>query len=206
MTSHCTWGSVTTLHDIGGALGRPLDTFFWALTISWSRLLACVWSGPHWWHICTHLPSLYSLIDIGGLARIARKRTRKVWKFSKLLFQSAGPAVGTLNNYPAQLSTHSIRDGLCWNGELRCTSLNLIVHEWDATKYHSGYHCTQVTEKVSSYNNCDRLQDIWKHIRRWWAVADNENWEIMLPYICIYYYYYCQFDLSACIDKALLGM
>jgi hypothetical protein len=27
-------------------LGRPLDTFFWALTISWSRLLARVWSGP----------------------------------------------------------------------------------------------------------------------------------------------------------------
>ena len=46
MTSHYTWGSVTTLHDFGGVLGRPLDTFFWALTISWSWLLACVWSGP----------------------------------------------------------------------------------------------------------------------------------------------------------------
>ena len=46
MTSHYTWGSVTTLHDFGGVLGRPLDTFFWALTISWSRLLARVWSGP----------------------------------------------------------------------------------------------------------------------------------------------------------------
>ena len=34
------------LHDVGGVLGRPLDTFFWALTISWSRLLARVWSGP----------------------------------------------------------------------------------------------------------------------------------------------------------------
>ena len=32
MTSHYTRGSVTTLHDFGGALGRPLDTFFWALT------------------------------------------------------------------------------------------------------------------------------------------------------------------------------
>ena len=31
---------MTTLHDFGGVLGRPLDTFFWALTISWSRLLA----------------------------------------------------------------------------------------------------------------------------------------------------------------------
>ena len=27
-------------------LGRPLYTFLWALTISWSRLLAHVWSGP----------------------------------------------------------------------------------------------------------------------------------------------------------------
>ena len=51
MTSHYTWGSVTTLHDFRGVLGRPWDTFFWTLTISWSRLLALVWSGlklhPH---------------------------------------------------------------------------------------------------------------------------------------------------------------
>jgi hypothetical protein len=33
MTSRFTWGSVTTLHDVGGILGRPLDTFFWALMI-----------------------------------------------------------------------------------------------------------------------------------------------------------------------------
>ena len=33
---------MTTLDDFGGVLGRPLDTFFWALTISWSRLLAGV--------------------------------------------------------------------------------------------------------------------------------------------------------------------
>ena len=46
MTSHYTWGFVITLHDCGGALGRPLDTFVWALTISWSRLLTHVWSGP----------------------------------------------------------------------------------------------------------------------------------------------------------------
>ena len=30
-------------------LGWPLDTFFWAPTISWSWLLACVWSGPKYW-------------------------------------------------------------------------------------------------------------------------------------------------------------
>jgi hypothetical protein len=46
MTSHYTWGFVTTLHDFGTALGRPLDSFSWALTISWSWLLACVQSGP----------------------------------------------------------------------------------------------------------------------------------------------------------------
>jgi hypothetical protein len=44
MTSHYTQGSVTTLlHDFGGLLGR--GPFFWALTTSWSRLLAHVWSG-----------------------------------------------------------------------------------------------------------------------------------------------------------------
>jgi hypothetical protein len=47
MISQCTCGFVIRLHDdCGGVLGRPLDTFFWALTISWSRLLAHVWSGP----------------------------------------------------------------------------------------------------------------------------------------------------------------
>ena len=45
MASHYTWGSVTTLHDFGGVLGRSLDTFFWALTMSWSRLLARVLNG-----------------------------------------------------------------------------------------------------------------------------------------------------------------
>ena len=46
MTSHYTRGSVTALHDFGGEFGRPLNTFFWALTISRSQLLARVWSGP----------------------------------------------------------------------------------------------------------------------------------------------------------------
>ena len=40
MASHYTWGFVSKLHDLGGVLGRPWDTFFWALIISWSRLLA----------------------------------------------------------------------------------------------------------------------------------------------------------------------
>ena len=46
MASHYTWGSVTTLDDFGGVLGRPWDNFIWALRISWSRLLARVWSSP----------------------------------------------------------------------------------------------------------------------------------------------------------------
>ena len=46
VTSHDTWESVTTLHDFGGALERPLDTFFRALTISRLWLLAHVGSGP----------------------------------------------------------------------------------------------------------------------------------------------------------------
>ena len=41
MTSRYTWRSMTTLHEFGGVLRQPLDTFFWALTISWSRPLAC---------------------------------------------------------------------------------------------------------------------------------------------------------------------
>ena len=47
MALHYTWGFVTTLHDFGGVLGRPLNTSFWALIISWSRFLGRVWSGPH---------------------------------------------------------------------------------------------------------------------------------------------------------------
>ena len=56
MISHYAWGFVTTLHDFGGVLGRPLDTFFWALTISWSRLLGCVWTHTiYMYHISRSL-------------------------------------------------------------------------------------------------------------------------------------------------------
>jgi hypothetical protein len=37
MTSHYAYEPMTTLHDVRSVLGQPLDTFFWALTISWSR-------------------------------------------------------------------------------------------------------------------------------------------------------------------------
>jgi hypothetical protein len=42
MTSYYTWKFVTTLRDFGSVSGRPLDTFFWALTFTWSQLLARV--------------------------------------------------------------------------------------------------------------------------------------------------------------------
>jgi hypothetical protein len=47
MTAHYTWGSVTTLHDFGGVLGWPLDT--------WSRLLVHLWSGPYAGHFQLHI-------------------------------------------------------------------------------------------------------------------------------------------------------
>ena len=47
MSSHYKQGYVTKLHGFGGVLERPLDPFFWALTISWSQLLARVRSGPN---------------------------------------------------------------------------------------------------------------------------------------------------------------
>jgi hypothetical protein len=64
-TSNYTWGSVTTLHDFGGVLGRPLDTFFWALTISRSRLLAHVWSGPKSFNLwATWLPNSIITLEL----------------------------------------------------------------------------------------------------------------------------------------------
>ena len=46
MASHYTWESMTTLHDVGGVVGTAFEHFRVALTISWSRLVARVWSGP----------------------------------------------------------------------------------------------------------------------------------------------------------------
>ena len=42
------------LYDFGGVLGQLLDTFFWALTISWSQLLA----------LCVKWPLVF---DLGGI-------------------------------------------------------------------------------------------------------------------------------------------
>jgi hypothetical protein len=38
---------VIALHDFGGDYGWPLDTLCWALTTSWSRLLAHVRNDPY---------------------------------------------------------------------------------------------------------------------------------------------------------------
>ena len=47
MTSPYTWGSVTTLHEFGGVLGRPLDTFLlgshnFTVTVTVTALGSCV--------------------------------------------------------------------------------------------------------------------------------------------------------------------
>ena len=45
VTTHYTWGSMTTLHDFGGVLGWPLHTFFWTLNFMVTTLGSCVkWS------------------------------------------------------------------------------------------------------------------------------------------------------------------
>ena len=62
MVSDCNWRSVKTLHGFGGVFWRPLDTFFWALTISWSRLLARVWTGPKYFEVSV-VHTLYVRID-----------------------------------------------------------------------------------------------------------------------------------------------
>ena len=68
ITSEYTWEPVTTLHDFGSDLGRPLDTFFWALTISWARLLARVWQQDlSKWMPTMHRIMLKNLSPIWGI-------------------------------------------------------------------------------------------------------------------------------------------
>ena len=61
-----------TIHDVGGAVGRPSDTFFWALIISWAGLLARVWSGPH------------SLINLGLSSTTLQIVFSVMWYFMSL--------------------------------------------------------------------------------------------------------------------------
>jgi hypothetical protein len=51
MTSHSTWGSVTTLHDFGGELGQPLDTF---LLSSHNFIFTALGSCVEWPSATTH--------------------------------------------------------------------------------------------------------------------------------------------------------
>ena len=69
MTSQCTWGHATTLHDVGSVLGWLLDAFLWALTISWPWLVCEValtfidltQIAPTWLCICVILLFLVKL-------------------------------------------------------------------------------------------------------------------------------------------------
>ena len=55
------WPHYTTLEVVSG---WPLDTFFWALTIAWSRLLARVWSGPKHNKVQTTERSIITLEEV----------------------------------------------------------------------------------------------------------------------------------------------
>ena len=91
MTSHYTWRSVTTLHDFGGILGWPLDNFFWALTISWSRLLALMWSGPWSCGICITRASLGQLLTWDLRARDhCTSSTPRWWKWPNYAWGTNG--------------------------------------------------------------------------------------------------------------------
>jgi hypothetical protein len=83
MTSAYTCGSMTTLHDFGGVLGWPLDTFFWALTIPWSRLLACVRSGPYLWSTKQKLESKHKRAPAGPALHLLILAS-KVWAVGRL--------------------------------------------------------------------------------------------------------------------------
>ena len=69
MTSHYTRGSVTTLHDVGGVLGRPWDTFFWALTINFmvTAFGSCV-KWPSGGRLFTILNSVAGLVALHTMA------------------------------------------------------------------------------------------------------------------------------------------
>ena len=75
MTSHYTWGSVTTLHEFGGVLGRPLDTFFW---VSHNLMVTALGSCVKWpsnWTWCN--PTLYSTSFCGCVMRSKVGRASK---------------------------------------------------------------------------------------------------------------------------------
>ena len=69
MTSHDTWGPVTTLHDFGGVLGRSLDAFSFELSQSCghgSWLVCEVALGPIFSH---HTLNKINLLRISNIVR-----------------------------------------------------------------------------------------------------------------------------------------
>ena len=83
-------------------LGLPLDTFFWALTTSWSRLLACVGSGPN----------LHQTLN-QAFAIIASKHATNE-HIDKALFTHVGSVVheSKKTRHSSELSSSNIRHAL----------------------------------------------------------------------------------------------
>ena len=104
MTSHYTRRYMTTLHDFGGVLGRPLDTFLWHPTISWSRLLARVWSGP--------TPTNYYPPKIARLTMPGVSVPVHEVRFSVALF-SLESLIALITSTP-EYCTHTHTKGLGW--------------------------------------------------------------------------------------------
>jgi hypothetical protein len=69
---------MTSLHDFEGVLGQPLDTFFWAPTISWSWLLARVWSGLE---LAKWVSDVQS-ISVCDWRNSSTTSPRKIWSWS----------------------------------------------------------------------------------------------------------------------------
>ena len=105
MTSHYTRRYMTTLHDFGGVLGRPSDTFLWHPTISWSRLLARVWSGPK--------PTYYYPPKIARLTMPGVSVPVHEVRFSVALFslESLIALITSTPEYCTHTHTHRVSDG-----------------------------------------------------------------------------------------------
>jgi hypothetical protein len=69
---------MTTLHDVGGVLGRPLDTFFW---VSWFH-------GHGSWLMCqvplTHLSTLIGISEWGVVTLDLRMELNKAYVVQKI--------------------------------------------------------------------------------------------------------------------------
>jgi hypothetical protein len=133
MTSHYTWGSVTILHDFGGELGRPLDTLFSALTISRSRLLARVWSGPD-----VAFRSIFSLQTLpvrcslqGSQALYVLNRfCNQIWACSGWSFDICSRQYWSIRI--CRFMCHSV----CDRAQQTCSAIRFIVESIECIPYH----------------------------------------------------------------------